>query len=163
MEKVVYQQEPLANYWLIEIPVPAQAVTSVAIPTQNWLRSTNGKIVIIKSLELVTAKTLAKAPVSGATNATLAELLKASLTLYSDGWERLQYVPLLRLNSLHDSDSAVATTIPFTQEVQKTDFRSVEWEKSKINFNGASSGSAYSILIGIQYLVVDGQGKVIKP
>lgn len=167
MEQItLIQEQPVTNYTLVEVPVTSNGLTQINIPDQPMLKSYSDHRVIVKTIELIPDKVLSKAVLSGNTNAPRSELLKASLVLYCDGWEREQNVPLLRLNAFNDSDSAAATTIPFVSKFTAFEnLKSVDWTKSRIQFsNGQSSaGSTYSFVFGVQYVVIDNAGNFINP
>jgi len=115
---------------------------------------------------VVTPKVLTNAPVSGLALAARAELIKASLVLYCQGWEQEQYVPLLRLNGFQDSDATTATTIPYVKDFQAfANLNNVDWTKSRVQYsNGTvSASSSYAFLLGVQYLVFDNNGNEIRP
>jgi hypothetical protein len=66
------QTEPRGPSQLIEIPVPAQVLSKVAIPDIQQLRSQVGQVIIVKALRLIPDSILATAPTLGGVNAPLA-------------------------------------------------------------------------------------------
>lgn len=161
---ILVTQEPRGPSQLIEIPVPAQALQRVAFPDVQQLRSMQGQIIVIKSMRLIHNKVLTVAPTLGLTNATLAELKKISLVIYSEGWEKGQLIPILTLNDMADTDSANATTIPFRNATTRfNDWKNVDWSKSFLQYgNGTpSSGAAYAVLIEVEYEKLDSRGTAI--
>jgi len=166
MEKVYIQQEPVDNWTLVEIPIPAQAVNRQAVPDQLMLKSYPDHFVTVKSIEVITAKQLTNAVLNNGANAARAEIIKATLVLYCDGWEKVQYIPLSRLIATYDADAATATTIPFMQNPTTFEnLRNVDWTKSYIQYaNGLnSSGAAYVFILGVKYVIQNNRGEVIKP
>ena len=161
-KNILVQAAPIVNYTIVEVPVTANGLGQVPIPDQPMLKSFAGHIVVIKSIELITAKVLTNAPLSGNTTAARAEIIKASLVLYSDGWEKLQYFPLARLIAARDSDSLAATTIPFSPNTPAFEnLRSVDWTKSYVKYSNTlvSAAATYSFVFGVQYVVL-GSGDV---
>jgi len=167
MDKIILaQNQPIVNYTVVEIPVTANGLSQIAIADQPMLKSYSGHKVVIKAIELITAKALTNAPVSGLALAARAELIKASLVLYCQGWEQEQYVPLLRLNGFQDADATTATTIPYVKDFQAfSNLNNVDWTKSRVQYsNGTvSASSSYAFLLGVQYLVFDNDGNEIRP
>lgn len=160
---ILVTQEPRGPSQLVEIPVPAQVVSRVALPDVQQLRSQVGQIIVIKALRLISNKVLTNAPVSGFATATLAELKKISLVLYCEGWEKGQLIPLLTLNDVVDADST-ATGIPYRVVTTRlSDWRNVDWSKSFLQYsNGTpSSGAAYAVLLEVEYIKLDSAGKEI--
>jgi hypothetical protein len=166
MEKILIQSQPITNWTLVEIPIPAQAVTRVAIPDQVMLKSYPGHTVLIKAIECISNKVLTNGMTQPGINAVRAEIIKASLVLYVEGWEKVQYIPLARLISMADTDSAVATTIPFVwNPVTFENLARVDWTKSYIQYaSGTTSvGTAYNFILGVQYSVFNDRGEEVKP
>lgn len=132
-ETILVQNQPVVNYTIVEVQVTANGLGQVSITDQPMLKSYQGHRVVIKAIETIPPKALAKAPVSGLAAAPLAEMQKASLVLYCDGWEKEQYVPILRLNAFHDGDSTAATTVPFVNDFQAfSNLNNVDWTKSRV-------------------------------
>lgn len=161
---ILVQEEPRIASILIEIPV-ATGVQRVQVPDVQQLRSTAQQRIIIKSIALVTAKVLSNGILNGLTNAPVTELRKMSLTVYSMGWERGQYIPVLHLNNTADGDGAVATTIPYKNTAPRfSDWESVAWDKCYLQFaNGVpSAGGPYTVMFEVQYLKLDTNGAPIN-
>ena len=165
-EKVLIQSQPINNYTTVEIPVTANGLTRIAIPDQLMLKSYPGHTVVIKAIELISVKVLTRALLNAMANAPLAEVIKAALVLYCEGWEKVQYLPLARLNPVHDADSTAATTFPFIEQAQTFEnLKALDWTKSYVQFgNGAvSANSSYAFMLGIQYIILNDSGSEIKP
>lgn len=162
--QTLVQAQPIVNWTIVEIPV-AVGDRRVAIQDQPMLRTYPGHRVVIKGIECITAKVLTNAVLNSGANITRADLIKSTLVLYSQQWEKVQYMPLARLVSVFDTDSAVGTTIPFVANpVTFEDLTEVDWTKSYIQLaNGTSIATAGVIILGIQYLTFNDSGDKIKP
>lgn len=154
------QEEPRGPSQLIEIPVPALAVQRVPIPDIQQLRSQVGQTIIIKALRLIPATLLTNAPTIGGVNAPLTELVKISLVLYCEGWEKGQLIPILTLCDTFTEASGV----PFRPQTMMFDnWKNVDWSKSYLQYsNGTpSSGVAYTVVLEAQYVKLDAQNQEI--
>lgn len=161
---VLIQEEPRGPSILIEIPVTANNQQKVKLPDVQQLRSQEGQTIIIKGIRLITNKVLTNGVTVEGVNATLAELRKISLTLYSEGWLKGNTIPILTLNDLNDSDAAVATTIPFRNRSTKFDnWRNVDWAQSYLQYsNGTSSANTpYVVMLEVQYIKLNAAGQEI--
>lgn len=148
---------------LIEIPVPA-VTQRQQLPDIQQLRSQEGQQIIVKGLSLVTPKVLTNSMTIAGTNATLAELRKMTLVLYSLGWERGQMIPLLFLNAMADGDGTTATTIPYAQSnFQFDNWAQVDWPKSYLLYaNGQqAAGTPYTVMLNVSYVKLDSQNQPI--
>jgi len=163
---ILVQEEPRGPSQLIEIPVPL-ATQKQRLPDVQQLRSQEGQTIIIKALRLITNKVLTNAMVLTGTNATLAELRKICLVLYSEGWEKGQMIPLLSLNDMADADSANATTIPYRNKTTRfNNWRNVDWAQSYLLYaNGVpAAGTPYVVLLEAEYIKLDKHGdEIIGP
>lgn len=161
-EIILVQEEPRGPSQLIEVPVPAQVVTTVNFPDIQQLRSQVGQRIIIKAIRLITPKVLTTGPTLSIANATLAELRKISLIIYCEGWEKGQLIPALTLNDVADADAAAATTIPYRVNPTKfANWENVDWSKTKLIYNPASSGAAYCVMFDVEYVKLDSKGQEI--
>ena len=164
METVLIQAQPIVNWTLVEVPIASDS-TRVAIQDQPMLRNADGKKVVIKSIETITAKTLVAGVLNSGSTTPRVDIIKSTLVLYSSQWEKVQYMPLARLISMHDMDATTATTIPFNNDpVTFENLADVDWTKSYIQFaNGQKAAGASVLILGIQYQVFDSSGREIKP
>lgn len=157
------QEEPRGASELIEIPVPAQVpgVTKQRLPDQQDLRSQVGQVIVVKAIRIITADVLAVSPLLGLAVAPLTELQKMSLTLYSDGWEKGQLIPVLSLVDIFTEASGVPWK---NRPIRLNDWTNVDWPKSFITYsNGtAAVGAPYAVLLEVEYVKFDDQGKEIK-
>lgn len=152
MSKIFVQEEPRVASELIEIPV-ASGASRATIPDVPQLRNQGDQVIVIKSIRLITAKVLSTGPVTGTTNMALADLIKCSLVLYSDGWEKGHLIPLLVLNDVADSDGTTATTIPFRySKTALANWQNVDWNKSYIQFaSGTTASAARVVILEVEY------------
>jgi hypothetical protein len=159
-ETLLVQEEPRGPSQLYEIQVTANGQTRIPLPDVQQLRSQEGQRVIIKGIRLITPEVLARGPLSGLVTAPLAELQKISLTLYCEGWEKGQLIPLLTMNDM----ATPAGTFPHRyQPTRFANWQNVDWSKSFLFYsNGTSSAnSPYAVLFDVLYIRLDTQGKVI--
>lgn len=157
---VMLQDEPRGPSILIEVNVTSNGLQRVPFPDIAQLRSTIDQKVIIKSLRLITAEVLTRAVVASNVTAPVAELQKMSITLYSEGWEKGQTIPILILNDM----TTQAGTIPHRYGGTYFDnWVNVDWPKSYIQYsNGTvSANSPYTILLDCQYVRLDAQNRII--
>lgn len=164
MEKVLIQSQPIVNWTIVEL-VAAIGNSRIPFQDQPMLKSYSDHKIVIKSIELITPKMLTNAVLNSGANMTLADIIKCVLVLYSEQWEKIQYIPLARLIAVHDADATTATTIPFMNDVTMFEnLGDVDWTKSYIQTaNGTTIAAAGVFLFGIQYLVFNNQGQSIKP
>lgn len=164
---VLIQEEPRGPSQLVEIQVTQAGITRVQLPDVQQLRSQVGQDVIIKAVRLITPKVLTNGAISGFVNAPLTELVKISLVLYAEGWEKGHLIPLLVLNDVNDSDATAATTIPFRNKTTRFDnWKNVDWSKSYLQFsNGTAAvlpaGASYVVMLDVEYTKLNAQGKEI--
>lgn len=158
---ILVQDEPRGPSQLIEVPVPASVVQRVNFPDIQQLRSIVNQVIVIKAIRLITGEVLTNGPITGLTNAAVAELQKISLVIYCEGWEKAQYIPVLTLNDM----VLPAGTFPHRYQATKFDnWENVDWSKTYLQYsNGTgSSGSAYCVMFDVQYVKLDAQGREIK-
>lgn len=162
MDRVILvQEEPRGPSQLVEVAVTANGLTRVNFPDIQQLRSQVGQNIIIKGIRLVAANVLTNAPLSGNATAPIAELQKLSLTLYCQGWEKGQLIPVLTLNDMSGDGGA---TVPYRMNPTKlANWTNVDWSKSYLQFsNGTvSANSPYSVLFDVEYVKLDSQGNEI--
>lgn len=161
MDQYVFvQQEPRGPSQLIEVAVPTAARQRVPFPDIQQLRSTTTQRIIIKGLRLITDDVLTNGPVTGNTNAPLTELVKISLVIYCEGWEKAQFIPILVLNDM----ATPAGTNPYRfNSTRFNNWENVDWTKSYLQYsNGTSTADTpYCVMIEAEYIKLDGDGKVI--
>lgn len=157
---VVLQNEPRGPSVLIEVNVTANGLQRVAFPDISQLRSTVDQKIILKGLRLITAAVLTNAMIAPNANAPVAELQKMALTLYAEGWEKGQTIPLLTLNDM----TVPGGTFPHRYDgTQFDNWVNVDWPKSYLQFanNTVSANAPYTVLIECQYVRLDAQNRMI--
>lgn len=157
---ILVQEEPRNASILVDVPVPTAGVSRVQIPDIQQLRNQGNQVIVIKGIRLITANILTNAPLSGNATSPIAELQKISLTLYSQGWERGQLIPILVLNDMSGDGGA---TIPFRFFPTKfSNWVNVDWSKSYLQWSNGTVAAAtpYSVLFDVEYVrynMVNGQ------
>jgi hypothetical protein len=136
-------KKPLGFFQSIEIPINAGAGTQVKIGDQPQLRIQKDQRIYVQGIEVYTDVVAPLTP-SGATNAPVAELQKASFCFYIKGEERIFRLPLLALVAINDLTNPYRFELPEFADVE------IEWAKSYIQFATAPV-PPYSIFIGVQY------------
>jgi len=160
MQTVIVQDEPRGPSVLIEVPVPNNGSQRIPLPDISQLRSTIDQRIIIKGLRLISEEVLTNGIISAAINAPAAELQKMSLTIYAEGWEKGQTIPILTFNDFRFTTGA----IPFRYSSTRfSNWVNVDWPKSYIQFaNGTvSAGAPYVVILDCEYVRLDAQNNEI--
>lgn len=155
---VLLQDEPRGPSILIEVNVPNNGLQRVAFPDISQLRSTVDQKVIIKGLRLITAEVLTNGIISPNVTAPIGELQKMAVTIYSEGWEKGQTIPILTLNDMVFTTGA----IPYRNHATHLDnWVNVDWPKSYLQFaNGTvSAATPYTVLLDCEYIRLDAQNR----
>lgn len=159
-QHIMVQEEPRGPSILIEVNVTANGQQRITFPDVAQLRSTVDQKIIIKCIRLVPPEILTNGVLSGNVTAPVTELQKMTVVIYSQGWEKGQYIPALTFN-----DYAFATgSAPFRFNSTYLDnWTNVDWPKSYLQFaNGTTSvGAPYTVLFDVQYVKLDGQNRQI--
>lgn len=165
MDQFVFvQQEPRGPSQLIEVPVPSSGKQRIAFPDIQQLRSLTTQRIIIKGIRLITKDVLTNGPVTGNVNAPDTELVKISLVLYCEGWEKAQFIPVLVLN---DVTFVGAGGQAFPNRYHATRFNNwenVDWSKSYMQYSNGTSSVAdtpYCVMFDVEYIKLDANGKLI--
>jgi hypothetical protein len=157
---VLVQDEPRGPSILIEVSIATNGLQRIPFPDISQLRSTIDQKIIIKGFRLIPAEILTNAVIAPNVNAPTSELQKMSVTLYSEGWEKGQTIPILTFN-----DFVFATgNTPYRNHSTRFDnWVNVDFPKSYIQFaNGTvSAGTPYTILIDCEYIRLDAQNRMI--
>lgn len=157
---VLVQEEPRGPSILIEVNVPNNGSQRVPFPDISQLRSTVNQQIIIKGLRLVSAEVLTNGIISSNATAPATELQKMSITVYSEGWEKGQTIPMLTFNDFVFTTGA----IPYRNHSTRfDDWRNVDWPKSYIQYaNGTvSAGAPYVVLLDCEYIRLDNLGNIL--
>jgi hypothetical protein len=161
MQTVIVQEEPRGPSVLIEVNVPNNGSQRVPFPDISQLRSTIDQKIIIKGLRLISAEVLTNGIISANVTAPAAELQKMAITIYAEGWEKGQTIPILTFNDFRFTVGA----IPFRYSSTRfSDWVNVDWPKSYIQFaNGTvSAGAPYVVLLDCEYVRLDAQNNIIQ-
>ena len=156
---LLIQEEPRGASMIIEIPVVA-AVGIVKLPVIQELTSDLTQNVVIKSLRLITDGELTNAPTIGGITAPLTELVKISLTMYAEGWQKGYLIPITSLNNTFIEGSG----IPYREKTTKlNNWQKVEWNKCTLNWSNGTiaAGFPYTVLLEVEYVRFDKLGKEI--
>jgi len=160
MQQVLVQEEPRGPSVLIEVNVPNNGMQRVPFPDISQLRSTTDVQIVIKGFRLISAEVLTNGIISGNPTAPAAELAKMSITMYSEGWEKGQTIPILTFNDFVFTLGA----IPYRNQPTRFDnWRKVDFPKSYIQFANTttSAGAPYVVLIDCEYVKLDAQNKLV--
>lgn len=158
---LLVQDEPRGASQLIEVAVFTAGTTKIVLPVIQNLQNQVDVTVVIKALRVIPDTVLALAPTLGGANATLAELQKLSLVLYSQEWEKGQLIPLLTLVDTFTEGSG----IPWRARTTRFDnWRNVNWGKSYILYSNGSSaaGTPYNVIFEAEYVKFDKNGNEIQ-
>lgn len=161
MQQVLVQEEPRGPSVLIEVNVPINGQQRIPFPDISQLRSTVYQQIVLKGLRLISAEVLTNGIISGNPTAPAAELAKMAITIYAEGWEKGQTIPILPLNDMTFTVGA----IPFRQRPTMFDnWVNVDWPKSYLQFaNGTvSAGAPYVVLLDCLYIRLDATGQIIN-
>lgn len=161
MQQVLIQDEPRGPSILIEVNVPTAGSQRVPFPDISQLRSTIDQKIIIKWMRLISAEVLTNGIISANPTAPAAELAKIAVTLYAEGWEKGQTIPILTLNDMVFTIGA----IPYRRNTTTFDnWVNVDFPKSYLQYaNGTvSAGTPYVVLIECGYIRLDAQNRLIQ-
>lgn len=159
-EIILVKEEPRHDSIIVELPVLVNGAGKVKFPDVPQLRNTAQQTIVIKAMRFVTLDVLVAGMLTAAPNAPLAEAQKIAAVIYSEGWEKGQYIPLLVLNDV----ATPAGTFPYRQsKTSFADWKNVDFNKSYIQYANTtvSAGTPYVIMIEVEYLRYDAQGKLI--
>lgn len=148
---ILVQEEPRGPSQLIEIPVTANGLSKINLPDIANLRNQDDQIIVIKALRLITPSVLTNGPVTGAVNAPLTELQKISFVLYSEQWEKGQYIPALTLNDMFTEGSGE----PWRNKTTKLDsWRNLDWNKCFMQYSNGTvtAGTPYCVILEVEYV-----------
>lgn len=156
---ILVQEEPRGPSQLIELPVTQNGASKIPFQDVDNLKNDVDQNVIIKALRLVTSDIAVGGVINPGPIAPNSELIKMFLVLYSEGWEKAEYIPLLVMN-----DEAGGLN-PFRYvSTRFSDWKKVNWTKSFVQFaNGqVSVGAPYTILFDCEYQKFNAQGEEIQ-
>lgn len=131
----------LKLFQAIEIPVPnGSTLTRFFFQDQPQLRNA-----YIKGIQFYTPTVLTATPNTGSTPATLAEMRKTTLTLYSGDLQVVFNMPILNLNEINDFTSPFTFNLPELQDI------TISWVKSYIQLSSAAVTTNVAFSCGVYY------------
>lgn len=130
----------LKLFQAIEIPIASgTTLTRFFFQDQPQLRNA-----YIKGIQFYTPTVLTATPLTGSTPTSLADMKRASLTLYSGDLQVLFNMPILNMNEINDLTSPFVFNLPELQDI------TISWVKSYVQFSSAPTG-ATAISLGAYY------------
>lgn len=157
---IMLQEEPRGPSTTIEIDVTANGQQRIPLPDVAQLRSTQDQKIIVKWVRLITDEMLVRSFLSGNVTAPATELQKMGLTIYAEGWEKGQTIPVFTFNDLHFATGAN----PFRMNPTNMDnWVNVDFPKSYLQLaNGTvTAGAPYCVMFDIGYIKLDASGREI--
>lgn len=154
------QEEPRGPSQIIEVPVTVNAQTRINFPDVPNLRSQIDQKIIVKAIRVIPPTVLTNAPTGGQATSPLTELVKCSVVLYCEGWEKGQNIPLATLIDTFTEGSGV----PYRDRtMQFANWENVDWNKSYIQFSNATSsaGQPYAFIFEVEYVKINKDGNEI--
>lgn len=131
----------LKLFQAIEIPVPSgSTLTRFFFQDQPQLRNA-----YIKGIQFYTPTVLTATPNTGSTPATLADMKKTALTLYSGDLQVVFNMPILNLNEINDLTSPFVFQLPEIQNI------TISWVKSYIQLATAAGTTGVAYSMGVYY------------
>ena len=125
----------------IEVPVPnGSTLTRFFFQDQPQLRNA-----YIKGIQFYTPTVLTATPLTGSTPATLADMKKATITLFSGDLQVVYNMPILNLNEMND------LTSPFTFNLPEIQDLTISWVKSYIQLASAAATTNVAFSMGVYY------------
>jgi hypothetical protein len=141
---------PVKYFEMIEVVKPATTVSAgskLPLGNQPQLRNVDNRRVRIVGIEAYNDTALPKSPNNVAV-CNAAAFKNALLVLKQKGTEKLQLLPLTRLNVLH----VEANAVPFTDvSIPFADLVEVDWALSYFQFCDAPAASEFAYLLGVWY------------
>ena len=125
----------------IEIFVPnGSTLTRFFYQDQPQLRNA-----YIKGIQFYTPTVLTATPNTGSTPATLADMKKATVTLFSGDLQVVYNMPILNLNEINDLTSPFTFNLPEIQDI------TISWVKSYIQLSSAAATTNVAFSMGVYY------------
>lgn len=140
----------LKRHQLVELPIPANSSASkFPYPDIPQLRDDTTQDIIIAGLQIYTIENAPKTP-NGNTVGTTAQLVNLFLTLYIDGEESVNLIPVMNLQNIFGPTTAGTSMQTF--ERLKTDYLKVDWNKSYYSVGTPYlNNAAFSVLLSVYY------------
>jgi hypothetical protein len=164
MKTFLVQEEPRGPSMLIEILKPAATVTSqLVLPDVPQLRNQEDQTIIIKAMRIIPDAALSFSPTLGVIVSPLTELVKMTLTLFSEQWNKGQQIPIVELIDIFIEGSGIPWR---NRTAQFANWQNVDWNKSFITYSNGTGGSiagTYAVLLEVEYvkmkMIKDAAGK----
>lgn len=138
------------RFQAIEVNVPnGSTLTTFTFQDQPQLTGKDGNPVIINAIELYTAASLSKSPVTGSNLVTIADVQKSFLTLYQGDLQTIYNLPLINLIRT-DTNTAGE---PFVWQPFIVNLENVSWNKCQITLPSALATTNVVYAFGIHYSV----------
>lgn len=167
MSVILVKEEPISCLEMVETLVTSDldGQFRVQMPDSQQLRSDQDQTIIVKAITVVTPFTLTNGVISGLATSPAAELQKIVCVFYSMGWERIHYLPILRLNDMVTSDG-----VGYRNHTTRfNDLQKLDWPKSFFLYAGGTGGvdsaeTPYAIMLLVEYvrLIKVGNGDTAK-
>lgn len=130
----------LKLYQAIEIPIPSgTTLTRFFFQDQPQLRNA-----FIQGIQFYTPTVITATPLTNSTPISLADMKKATLTLYSGDLQVVFSMPILNLNEISDGTSPYVWDLPLLENI------TISWVKSYVQFSTAPTG-ATALSLGAYY------------
>ena len=131
----------LKLFQAIEIPVPSgSTLTRFFFQDQPQLRNA-----YIKGIQFYTPTVITATPNTGSTPATVADMKKTALTLYSGDLQVVFNMPILNLNEINDLTNPFVFQLPEIQNI------TISWVKSYIQLATAAGTTGVAYSMGVYY------------
>jgi len=130
----------LSLFQAIEIPIASSTtLTRFFFQDQPQLRNA-----YIQGIQFYTPTVITATPLTGSTPVSLADMKKATITLYSGDLQVVFSMPILNLNEIADGTSPYVWDLPLLDNI------TISWVKSYIQFSAAPTGGT-AISLGAYY------------
>ena len=156
MSLILVKEEPISCLELVETQVTSDldGQYTVQLPDSQQLRSDQDQTIIVKAIQVTSPEVLTNGVISGLATSPVTEMQKISLVLYSMGWERVHYLPLLRMNDVSTPGGAAPHRYYGTRF---NDLQKVDWPKSFFKYSGGTGGvvsadTPYCIMLTVEYV-----------
>lgn len=155
---VLVMEEPRGPSQLVEVPITT-VLARIPFPDVQQLRSQQGQRIIIKAMRLITSDALVGGVLNQLPTAPSTELQKMVLVLYSEGWEKGQFIPI---NTLNDFNVDGTTNTHRYNATKFNNWSNVDWPKSYIQFAAGTQSvigdAGYVVMLDVEYIRLNSDG-----
>lgn len=143
-------EQLIQRYETVELLIPVGAGNRVAFQDVPQLRTMVDQEIYLKDVEVFLTNAYASSQINSAiTGLVESEAIKAVLCLYVTGEEKIHFIPILKLNHMHDPN------IPFQPYPNYfADLAKVDWTKSYVQFSSVPAGTPYVMPFCVTYLKI---------